>query len=50
MLSWRDNVFMEIHPKLMTVVFDLIARQRNGEMINTGLIKQLVSNFGKSNK
>lgn len=37
-----------MHQNVMKAVLDLIEKQRNGDMIDTGLIKQVVSNFGKA--
>jgi cullin 1 len=46
LVSWRDHLFSSCSKKLMNAVLGLIERERNGETISTGLIKQVVSNFG----
>lgn len=45
LVSWRDHLFLNMNQNVMKAVLDLIEKQRNGDMIDTGLIKQVVSNF-----
>ncbi|KAJ3396726.1 hypothetical protein HDU92_002092 [Lobulomyces angularis] len=45
LVSWRDNFFLHAQSKVMNAILSLVERQRNGETINTTLIKHVVDNF-----
>ncbi|KAL1915654.1 uncharacterized protein VTP21DRAFT_6413 [Calcarisporiella thermophila] len=45
LVSWRDNLFMPVHHNVMAAVLKLVERQRNGESIETSLIKSVVDSF-----
>lgn len=43
-------MFHSVHTNVMSAVLKQIERQRNGETIDTSLIKKVVESFGKSTK
>ncbi|KAI0396297.1 Cullin-domain-containing protein [Xylariaceae sp. FL0594] len=43
--QWRTNFFALVHGKVMDAVLKLVERQRNGETIEHGKIKQVVDSF-----
>ncbi|CAG8516445.1 154_t:CDS:10 [Ambispora gerdemannii] len=45
LVSWRDNMFSSVQHNVMDAVKMLIQRQRNGETVETGLIKLVVESF-----
>eukprot|EP00054_Salpingoeca_dolichothecata_P008094 m.46259 g.46259 ORF g.46259 m.46259 type:complete len:754 (-) comp17502_c0_seq1:67-2328(-) len=45
LVVWRDVLFMELKPQLVDAVLKLVKRERDGEMINTSLIKGVVDCF-----
>ena len=45
LVSWRDYFFMPCQVNVMSAVLALVERQRNGETIQSDLIKQVVDNF-----
>ncbi|CAG8586993.1 797_t:CDS:10 [Ambispora leptoticha] len=45
LVSWRDNMFSAVQHNVMDAVKMLIQRQRNGETVETGLIKLVVESF-----
>ncbi|KAG9292004.1 hypothetical protein G9A89_017903 [Geosiphon pyriformis] len=45
LVSWRDNMFINVQQKVMAAVLKLIERQRNGETVETGLVKLVVESF-----
>ncbi|KAJ3045243.1 hypothetical protein HDV00_011115 [Rhizophlyctis rosea] len=45
LVSWRDHMFHAVQANAMTAVLHQIIRQRNGETIDTGLIKNVVESF-----
>lgn len=46
LVSWRDVFFIACHTKVMSAVLRLIERERDGQVIPTALVKQIVNNFG----
>ena len=46
LVSWRDHFFLAVQENVMNAVLKLIQRQRDGETIDTGLIKKVVDSFG----
>ncbi len=40
-------MFMHVERHVMTAVLKLIERQRNGETVETGLVKSVVDSFGR---
>jgi cullin 1 len=40
-------MFKHVERHVMTAVLKLIERQRNGETVETGLVKSVVESFGK---
>ncbi|CAG8707484.1 3555_t:CDS:10, partial [Acaulospora morrowiae] len=45
LVSWRDHMFMHVERNVMTAVLKLIERQRNGETVETSLVKSVVESF-----
>ncbi|RIB03787.1 Cullin [Gigaspora rosea] len=45
LVSWRDNMFMHVERNVMDAVLALIERQRNGERVETKLVKSVVDSF-----
>ncbi|KAJ3056350.1 hypothetical protein HK097_007329 [Rhizophlyctis rosea] len=45
LVSWREHMFMGTESNVMAAVLHQIERQRNGETIDTGLIKKVVESF-----
>ncbi|RUP51948.1 hypothetical protein BC936DRAFT_144264 [Jimgerdemannia flammicorona] len=45
LVSWKNHMFVHVQHNVMTAVLKLIERQRNGESIETGLIKSIVESF-----
>ncbi|CAG8517302.1 9020_t:CDS:10 [Paraglomus occultum] len=45
LVSWRENMFKHVQRNVMTAVLKLIERQRNGETVETKLIKSVVESF-----
>ncbi|KAJ1561545.1 hypothetical protein HK096_004291 [Nowakowskiella sp. JEL0078] len=44
-VSWRDHFFMSVHQRVVKSVLKMIEKQRNGETIETTLIKKVVESF-----
>lgn len=47
--SWKKYMFEYVHYNVISAVLKLIEKQRNGEIIETGLIKNVIDSFGKDN-
>ncbi|KXS12601.1 Cullin-domain-containing protein [Gonapodya prolifera JEL478] len=45
LVSWRDHMFAQLQSSVMAAVIKLTERQRNGETIESGLIKSVVDSF-----
>jgi cullin 1 len=45
LVSWREHMFKHVERHVMTAVLKLIERQRNGETVETGLVKSVVESF-----
>ncbi|KAI9009083.1 Cullin [Hyaloraphidium curvatum] len=45
LVSWRDHLFMSVQGNVMNAVLKLVERQRNGETIDTSLVKCVVDSF-----
>ncbi|KAI8908568.1 Cullin, partial [Gorgonomyces haynaldii] len=45
LVSWRDHLFIPIHDKVINAALKLVSKQRNGEAIDTNLIKKAVESF-----
>ncbi|KAI1324152.1 Cullin-domain-containing protein [Xylariaceae sp. FL0255] len=43
--QWRTEFFTQVHEKVMAAVLKLVEKQRNGETIEHGQIKQVVESF-----
>ncbi|KAI2635980.1 Cullin-domain-containing protein [Xylaria nigripes] len=43
--QWRTEFFLQVHKKVMSAVLKLVEKQRNGETIEHGQIKQVVDSF-----
>ncbi|KAG1460061.1 hypothetical protein G6F56_006033 [Rhizopus delemar] len=43
--SWKQYMFEYVHYNLISAVLKLIEKQRNGEVIETGLIKNVIESF-----
>lgn len=51
LVQWRDCFFLQVQKKnrkLAGAVLALIEKQRNGDEIDTGLVKKVVDSFGAS--
>lgn len=47
LVSWKKYMFEYVNHNVIAAVLKLITKQRNGEVIETGLIKNVVDSFGK---
>ncbi|KAF9405028.1 hypothetical protein BGZ94_003806 [Podila epigama] len=45
LVSWKDSLFSHVERNVMTAVLQLIERQRNGESVETGLLRNVVTSF-----
>ncbi|OQD78246.1 hypothetical protein PENDEC_c001G01996 [Penicillium decumbens] len=45
LVKWKDDLFENIHGKVMDAVLNLIEKQRNGETIEQSQIKSIVDSF-----
>ena len=45
LVAWRDHLFMQMHDKIVNAALKVIARQRNGETVDSILIKGIVDSF-----
>ncbi|KAJ3340603.1 hypothetical protein HDU93_006718 [Gonapodya sp. JEL0774] len=45
LVSWRDHMFAQLQSSVMAAVIKITERQRNGETIESGLIKAVVESF-----
>ncbi|KAI8880991.1 Cullin-domain-containing protein [Backusella circina FSU 941] len=45
LVSWRKYMFEYVHHNVIAAVLKMIKKQRNGEVIETGLIKNVVDSF-----
>ncbi|ORX47764.1 Cullin-domain-containing protein [Hesseltinella vesiculosa] len=45
LVNWKRHLFSYVHHNVIAAVLKLIERQRNGESIETGLIKSVVESF-----
>lgn len=48
LVSWKKYMFEYVNHNVIAAVLKLITKQRNGEVIETGLIKNVVDSFGKT--
>jgi len=47
-VSWKDSLFSHVERHVMAAVLQLIERQRNGESVETSLLRNVVESFGKT--
>ncbi|KAI9140141.1 Cullin [Paraphysoderma sedebokerense] len=45
LVSWRDHMFIHVQASVMNAVIKLIEKQRNGETVETSLVKHVVDSF-----
>ncbi|KAG0050195.1 hypothetical protein BGZ83_005027 [Gryganskiella cystojenkinii] len=45
LVSWKDSLFSHVEHNVMAAVLELIKRQRNGESVETSLLKNVVESF-----
>ncbi|KAI8921498.1 Cullin [Entophlyctis helioformis] len=45
LVSWRDHLFTRLQDKVIKAVIKSVAKQRNGETIDTGIIKTVVESY-----
>ncbi|CAH1756072.1 2019_t:CDS:10 [Entrophospora sp. SA101] len=45
LVSWRDHMFTHVHRHVMIAISKLIERQRNGETVETSLVKSVVDSY-----
>ncbi|KAH7323378.1 Cullin repeat-like-containing domain protein [Rhizoctonia solani] len=45
LMLWRDRVFYPIQSKLVTTLLKVIENERNGETIDTGLVRKVIDSF-----
>lgn len=48
LVRWKEDLFDHVQGRVMDAVLELVEKQRNGEYIETNLIKSVVDSFGKS--
>jgi len=47
LVRWRMDLFTHVEGKVMDAVLMMVEKQRNGETIETAMIKSIVESFGK---
>ncbi len=47
LVVWRDSFFNAVKNRLTSAILTLIEKERDGEQVDTGLIKGVVGSYGK---
>jgi hypothetical protein len=50
LVCWQEHVFNHVQQQVTGIVLRIIEKERNGEMIETGIIKSVIDSYGKKSQ
>jgi cullin 1 len=48
-VRWQQELFLPIHGPLLAAILGMIEKGRNGDVIETSLLKEVIGSFGTTN-